>query len=314
MARKAFKQYQRDPNALPLRLTERDIQVFSYLWNHRLLRADHLYRVMNAHAPYSLQRVRRRLRALYDNGYLERFYFEDRDTPGSRPMTYALTDKGARVLAKEGLIEETGRMNEKNKRLKDSTQTEHMILVAAILTAIEAACLQSDDLTFIFEETLRDGWQGGSLKIESKESPKPKYRAIPDAVFGIRYAQLDNKASYYFLEADRGSEMQSPNPNKTTIHGKAEAYYQIYEQYRPSRHYPPFELPNFRVLFLTDKAQFARQDRLEGLITTCQKVARTPLFLFGRLTTESDFDQILDLPLLEGKDKRSLSLRSQRPT
>jgi hypothetical protein len=52
----------------PVALTERDIDIIAHVARHRFLRSDHVAALVGG----SQQRILRRLRLLFDNGYLDR--------------------------------------------------------------------------------------------------------------------------------------------------------------------------------------------------------------------------------------------------
>ncbi len=306
---KKFSKFKISGERPNVRLSPRDRQLFSYLERYTLLRTDHLHRLMNSFEPWSLHPMQERLKRLWKAGYLHRTLIDPIEAPGSVPLTYALTDKGGRALQDVGLlIGDPKRYNENNKRReRDSSKTRHSLMVSAFVSSVEAACNQHEGLSFIGQETLLEGWQGGSLKLELEEAGK-RYFAIPDAIFGIRYQAYDNRASYYYLEADRGTENLSYNPNKTTIEGKAWAYILSARKYAPSKRYPPLDLPNFRVLFLTSKSYFDRKDHLEGIIKTCTTVSKSNIFLFGRFEDNQSLNTVLKMPLVQGSDLAPLNL------
>ena len=91
------KRYDREmSDALPMRLTERDIEIVRHVARHRFLRSDHIEQLVGDTA-----RIPRRLQALFNNGYLDRpkaqliYYAKS----GSERMAYGLGQKGADAAA-----------------------------------------------------------------------------------------------------------------------------------------------------------------------------------------------------------------------
>ena len=107
--------YKRKQIDKALIFTESDFSILFSLYKYHLLTTHQL---VAAH-PGSEQKTRWRLRELYDAGLLERFHTKtDMTVPGSEPVVYALTDRGADWLSLHcpDIERQRARYNERNAR------------------------------------------------------------------------------------------------------------------------------------------------------------------------------------------------------
>src|SRR5467141_862288 len=80
----------------PFRLTDDDVEIVRVVARHRLIRSTHIAALVGR----SLDRTNDRLMRLFHAGYIDRPRAQlDRfPSSGSAPITYALGDRGARLL------------------------------------------------------------------------------------------------------------------------------------------------------------------------------------------------------------------------
>src|SRR3954469_4453568 len=121
----------------PMVLTPRDLDILRAVHRHRLLRSTHLA----ALSGRSRQATLRRLQPLFHHGYLDRPSMQlDWYARGSEPLVYALGNRGAEVLEKEGELRRGGvRWDTKNRNLS-RVFLHHTLMVAEIMVAFEVAC------------------------------------------------------------------------------------------------------------------------------------------------------------------------------
>src|SRR5947209_5032371 len=98
--RQRLPRYRRAAAKVPCVLTERDLEILSLLHLFRLLTSEHILALISG----SGQGILRRLQALFHDGYLDRLRPQYINGGGSAKMIYAITNKGAHVLQKEGLV------------------------------------------------------------------------------------------------------------------------------------------------------------------------------------------------------------------
>src|SRR6185295_18132532 len=89
------RRFTRRSSPSAVELTERDYHVLAALADHRVLSADHLWRLVFRGAA---SKVRRRLRSLYDHRLIDRLRLVAIPTQGNPPFLYTLTAEGAATL------------------------------------------------------------------------------------------------------------------------------------------------------------------------------------------------------------------------
>src|SRR5580704_4573273 len=134
----------------PIALTLRDLNLLAHVARHRFLTSAHLAALDGG----SSQNVVRSLRLLFDHGYLDRPAAHLVMVPlqGTRPLVYALGQRGARALRAHGhAINDRVDWTEKNKR-SGAIFIEHTLAVAEFITGLEVGCRQRDDVELWNEE------------------------------------------------------------------------------------------------------------------------------------------------------------------
>lgn len=309
-----------------LSLQARDLDILEAVARYRLIQTDQLLRLLSATLPEGMSQrsLQRRLTKLFRHGYLHRTPFIDRLTPGGSPLIHAITNRSARLLqAEDRLPVSMKRFDENNQRLAHSRFIPHTLLIAEFITALEAHCARSADVSFVSQQAIT-GTMDSTAKIVVHDAARREYRVVPDMTFGLCYHHLGDRTGYYYLEADRGTEDLRYSPNRPTIEGKLRAYYEAFRQGREAKAYPPLKLPNFRVLYLTNKPERQRQDRLEGIREMYQRVtggqARN-VFLFARHdSTPAALDAILTQTWVNGAgepyklDGSTITVNQANPT
>lgn len=288
---KKFRHYQRDTQANPIQILESDIAIFKLLFRHRFIDRKQIFALTD---PKSEQYQRKRLKQLWDNGYIDRPNAQ-RGRFGNFPMVYALGDKGAKVLEREMNIKfpNVG-WTWKNKSVKDFF-FDHTMLVSRFMVMVELACRKRDDLEFVSTEQVIKERQikAGALKDPLSWFVNFRYnnksynlQTIPDSAFGIRIK--GDKTKWFFLEADRGTETVSGfSAYKNTFYKKMIKYNQSYNQKLLSRF---FNFSAARVITITPSAK-----RIESMIEAAQAMPYEQnkkylgMFVF---TTEDKLDNL----------------------
>ncbi len=152
----------------------------------------------------SEQKVVRRLRALFDHGYVD----QAGDPFGRR--AYAITRKGARLLVDHGhVVNPKVRWTLKNHRAGQKF-IEHTLGVADVLVGLHAACGDRDDVSLMLEheivanapEQTRRAREPLRWTVAGAKQKFGVSSVVADGLFGLRFA--DDTAAYFLLELDRG--------------------------------------------------------------------------------------------------------------
>jgi hypothetical protein len=274
----------------------RDEQILYDVFRYRLLRSRHIL-ALSAGSP---QWIRRRLRRLYDHDFLYRLYEplhrRKRFMPGSQPKIYALSTRGADVLAESHGIYRGTRINwhEKNTGIGDDS-IKHTLAIADAVVPIEAATRQRDDILFI---------DGPELIAAAPEATRKKaypytwrvtvpgtHRAMtlgitPDKFFGVRVLSRPEGRNrrHFFVEADRSTEPTHRRglSGQTSIVKKLLCYGETDKQ---KLHRDVYGISGFRVLIVTTSPT-----RIANMIAQVARLAaergyRPELFFFTDYTS-----------------------------
>ncbi len=301
-ATRRTSRYKRRVTDKSLCFTERDFVILYALYKYHLLTTHQLVAIHQG----SEQKTRWRLRELFDSGYVERFHTKtDMTMPGSEPVVYALTDRGADWLSahRSDIERQVARYNERNAR-RSLLSIPHTLMVAEVMLNFELACYYRPvDATFISQQDML----GRAPEVtRNRRSPTHWNNCVfikgekfvignnPDQVFGVVDKQRPEGRNtlYFFLEADRATETVRPTTthlDKATIYKKLVGYYHTHLQ---KVHHGVFGdwMRNFRVLWVIDSQGKARdgKTRLDNFLEVATEVtsgAIPDLFLFT--TTEA---------------------------
>lgn len=301
--RRAHYTPQPDPRCPHMRLTGRDIDMLVEILKHRFLRSNHLIALTAGGRQAILKRIRR----LYDHGYLVRlrepitWYRE----PGSKPKIYALGNAGADVLAEQRGISR-GEINWqlKNERV-GQPHIEHTLAVADVMVHIELDSRKKNDLNYIDSDEL---FQKFSVSTRNKKNP---YRfqvdvpgkertdtlgAAPDKVFAFEVAwqSAERNRRHILLELDRGTEPNLRHTKALTTQTSILKKIMVYsEAYKQKLHKEQYHWASFRVAIVTTNAE--RVSHILALIRKLTKECdyRSDLFYvtdFDSFSSHNTFD------------------------
>jgi len=280
--------------------TARDFSILYSLYKYHLLTTHQLVAIH----PGNDQNTRWRLRELFDSGLVERFHTKtDMTIPGSEPVVYALTDRGADWLSQHrpDVERQHARYNERNAR-RTLLTIPHTLMVSEVMLGFEVASYyRPTEVAFIPQQEML---ARAPESTRNRRTPthwnnkvllKGQHVLIgnnPDHMFGIEDKQREEGRNrlYFFLEADRGTETVRPTTthlDKSTIYKKLLGYCETHTQ---KVHQGVFGdwMRNFRVLWVIDSSAKARdgRTRLENFLETTQSVTHcriADLFLFTTL-------------------------------
>jgi hypothetical protein len=264
-----------------MKLTPRDLLILRAVERHRLLRSTHLVALSDG----SPQTTLRRLQLLFHHGYLDRPAAQlDWYSQGSEPMVYALSNRGAAVLAAGG--KRGGALRRDKSRNVSRQFLRHTLAVAEVMVAFEVACRDTEGVQFIRPEEILTAAPEATRRlrlplrwqVEVSEAGKLHRLGVePDRVFGLRFAGEPHhrRLAYFFLEADRGTmPVTRQGLDQTSFRRKLLGYR---ETWRQGLHRAHFGIPNFRVLTVTTS-----EERMRHLAAACGSIGGGQrLFLFA---------------------------------
>lgn len=267
----------------PMALTARDLKLLAHVARHRFLTSAQLA-ALDGGSP---QNVVRSLRLLFDHGYLDRPASHLVMVPlqGTRPLVYALGQRGARALRTYGyFVDDRTDWTEKNKRA-GAIFIEHTLAVADFLSGLEVACNARKDV-----ELLREPDVLSLAPQETKSAREPlrwaadlvvrgrrqRYSVVPDGLFGLRFS--DDTAAYFMLEVDRGTIpiTRSDRAWHKSIAYKLATYW---EGWKVGRHVEQFGVKQMRVIMLTSSEE--RMNNMLGVVDELTQGRGSAFFLFG---------------------------------
>lgn len=254
------KRFERSVMPPPMQLTQRDLRLLAFVGQSRFRSSAHLA-LLDAGSE---QKVLRRLRALFDHGYLDRpkQQLATLLAEGPRKMVYALAPKGARALREYGsYLNGAGDFTEKNKRA-GSIFIEHTLAIADFMTSLELSCRAHTDVELIREpdiiasapEKTRLAREPLRWVVRAPEARNELWSVVPDGLFALSFA--DCTAAYFLLEIDRGTiPIVRNSHDHRSISRKLEIYFQ---GWRAHRHVEQLGVKQLRVLFVTESAERVR--------------------------------------------------------
>lgn len=307
------KRYDRDQaEALPMRLTARDIEIVRHVARHRFLRSDHIEQLVGDTA-----RIPRRLQALFKNGYLDRpkaqlIYYAK---AGSERMAYGLGQQGARLLSEiDGADIAKLNWTHKNKSV-GQVFVHHTLMVADVMVGLEIATRSTSTERLIGEHQILDEAPDRTQAMLSPHKVTAKVRyanrdytmsLVPDTVLALELGTdtVAERVNFY-LEADRGTmpvmrkaRSLGKDNRQTSILGKLLTYYQAW---RDGHHKNRYGWENFRVLFVTTSPE-----RVATMLDAVNEITDgrgSALFLFADIGEIAGADPLAYL-WLNGKGER----------
>ena len=280
MTKKRSPRFKRAPLVVPMQLTPRDREIIRLIHRHRFLRSTWIVALIG----HSKQQVLRRLKLLFQHGYLERprAQLEYYERGGSRPIVYGLSNKGGKLLQS---ILGGGITWSEGDGAVGEIFLEHATLVSDVMATIELACRRRGDIRLLYEDELRLPVARAPFQWQVKLAGGAPHGVVPDRVFALEYSDANEgtQRAYYFLEADRGTmPVVRTNLVQTSFHRKLLAYEATWAQ---KIHQRRLGIHRFRVLTVTTS-----EARVKSLIDACSRLHRGHgLFLFAdRAVLEKD--------------------------
>jgi hypothetical protein len=246
------------------------VQIIGHVFEHRFLHSRQIIDLLGE--GHSRQHLLRRLRLLFHHRYLDRLpaqiqYYR---RGGSRPMAYALGDRGADVLSeKRGVPRGKIRWQKKNRSV-GRVFMEHTLKVADFMVELACACRQHPTLSLIPQPALLQDVPERTRKRATRgenpfywrvqlgeEEAAEDVGVVPDQMFAIEHANSSTKRdrSYFFLEVDRATmSVLTKSLSKSSIYKKLRAYLATW---KGGVHEERFGFSNMRTLFATTSSERA---------------------------------------------------------
>lgn len=308
---KRKRRFKRQPEGR-IQLTERDTAIIQAVYRHRFLRSTHILALLDGG-----QGLVRRLCELYHHAYLDRprEQIEFYQNAGSKPMVYALGNKGADYLAQyEGVARGKVDWTAKNHTI-GPLFLEHALLVADFMVAMELACRKSGRVRLVGAAEIIAGAPEETRRRKKPlqwsvtcpyQGEKTTLGVIPDGLFGLHYPDKPEgrNRAYFFLEADRATmPVVRKGPRQTSFLRKMTAYWATWKQ---EIHTSLYGIKNFRVLTVT-----STPERVGNLIAANRSLnagVGSKMFLFTDEDTLHTAKDLLVLPWRNGQDDERVRL------
>lgn len=261
------KRFRADSKFQNMQITDRDMRILSALDRYRFLDSELISQLSDIGSP---QQLRRRLRLLFDHGFVDRPRAQlSQITLGNRPMVYGLSDRGADCLT------DHSSKSEKPTRLKDLNRAvkfahiEHALGLARCQLAFENA-IESLGGANRLDCPPKLTWQ---VDIAGTGQSPQNVRVFPDAYVGWEDTS-SGRQTHLLIEYDRGTEPIVRNHLKaSSIFRKLLAYGELH---RPGQS----GIEHFRVAFITTGK--ARAEAMRAAYEAHLKSVAPPgLFLFA---------------------------------
>ncbi|MFY0609964.1 MAG: replication-relaxation family protein [Hyphomicrobiaceae bacterium] len=288
----------------PFQLTDRDLEILRAVARYRFLDSGHIRLLIDG----SERNLANRLKGLFEHAYLDRpecqydFY---RPGGGSSLTVYALSDKGARVLAHHDALEFGPRVSWAHKNRKVGRPfLEHtlaisdfaVVLSAAVATNPVVELTDGQELVSRLPATTRDAAKPFRLSVPVYfKSARHTIGLEPDYVFSLGFPTAGRRA-YFLVEIDRGTMpversdiLQSSILRKFLTYGAA---------WQSKLHSQKFGWRNFRVLIVTGNAE--RAENMQEVLKRQTGGKGSPLFWFADTETLKR-DDILNHNWLDGE-------------
>jgi len=263
------------------RVTEDDIAIIRQIARHRFLRSNHIAALVGR----SIDRTNDRLCNLYHAGYIDRPRAQlDYYPAGSAPITYALADRGARLLCAHDGIDlahiEWSRKNREAGRPFIEHQLEIIDFQVAMQQATERAghrFIDAGEIVATRSSVSRNQPDPFAMCVAvTHDGRRHEIGLVPDLGFALGLASGARRN--FLVEIDRGSmPITRSDFSQTSIERKLRCYLAANAARLPERQ---FGWKAFRVLTVTSD-----RHRVHSMIEALQSIqppgaAGSSLFLF----------------------------------
>ncbi len=286
------------PTATP----ERALRLIAAVAQNRFLSTPQLTAIDGG----SEQNVSRWLKALFQNGFLDR-----RRVSLTGPLAYAITGKGAKLLREKGyLINTNVDWAEKNKRAGEKF-IEHTLEIAGFMASLERACQAHGKIELMREEKIiaaspthtQRAREPLRWKVERIERGRREiFSVVPDGLFALIFP--DDTDAYFLLEVDRGTIPQNRTDTEGSAAWRKNIRYKLatyYDGWKAGRHVEQFGVKQVRVLMVTTSSK-----RVENMLAAVDEITEgrgSNFFLFTDQAQLATSDP-LSVEWISGKRQR----------
>lgn len=273
------RRFRRRESPRRMHLEERDIEVLQALAVHRVLSGDQLRRLV---FQCSGSRVRRRLRTLYDHGFVERLSVVAQPSRGVPPVLYVLTTRGVEALDELEVSAASGGVSGLSLQA-----VRHRLVVNDVFITLSEAVRNTRYAIrdWRHEQQLKLTAEDGRGRVEQVEHPSLQRPMpfLPDAYFELELG--DGSTFAFFVEVDLATHSQR-------IWRERAQLYTAYADPRMGLFRRRYGRETFRLLIVTTPDYRGRSRRDNILRSIEQTVGPSPLFLATTLENLQG-DQIL---------------------
>jgi hypothetical protein len=281
-----------------IELTDRDIELFKLLNRYRYLRSTFLHSFLGG----TVKRFKERLCHLYHDGRYINRPAQQWQFANSRhmPAIYELDLRGEQALRQQGFIQYDSPLL-KMGRTGAYRQFAHDLMISDCIASIELGVREHPHLRFISwqeiiakaPETTRTLHNPLEIPVSishtfsnSKGTERADIKLIPDALFGLEYANNGQKAYRFFvLEADRNQmPVARSNLRQSSYLKKILAYRAIAAQNIAKSH---LGVPNLLVLNVITNERHMKS--IMALLDEITAKKGSQMFLFKSISTLGDF-------------------------
>lgn len=262
------------PNGLSL--TQRDIGVLAALARHRLLSGEQLRRLV---LGCGASRARRRLRALYDHGLVDRVSVVAEPTRNIPPFLYMLSNCGKELLEEQGITSSLPTGRDRGLRF-----VRHRYLVNEFFVTLTEAVGRLQGSVRLrdwrHEQELKvagDDGRGEVERVVHPSLPEPM-SFLPDAYFELEVGP--GRSLAYFLEMDLSTHGHR-------IWRQRARLYTAYSDPMTGLFRRRFGRETFRLLIVTPRDWRGRSRCDNVLATIVETIGPSDLFLGAPITEVS---------------------------
>jgi len=236
------------------RLTDDDVEIVRQVARFRFIRSTHIAALVRR----SVDRTNDRLLRLFHAGYIDRprAQLDYYPTAGSAPITYALADRGARLLRERDGIKVANPEVSRKNREAGRPFIEHQIEIVNFQVALHRAVRNHPGVRVISPIEIN---AASRQPVPASRNPfalrakvahrgvRREISVVPDIVFGLELA--DGSRRYFMVEIDRGTmPIVRSRFDQTSFEKKMRAYLTAHAA---KQHERQFGLKNFRMLTVT---------------------------------------------------------------
>jgi len=275
----------------PIHLKPIHEEILKLLYQYRFLNTNQLI----AMTGKTYKAVKKAMNDLYNDFYVDRPEAQKKELGYNAPMVSAISDKGAKVVARLYDDRTITKLNWtlKNKNLQGDF-LEHDLMISQFYAGLKLLERKFKEIKFISPQTIiNNRFSSPSLKsnpLKKKEKIKREFNVLPDGAFGIDYIDPEiqkRTIKYFFLEADQATE---PIARKDFFQSSINKKLTLYISSRNQKLFSAnFGFKNVRVLFITKTER-----RLKNMIKLNQEINKEAPRLFKFALAEKVLN--LDIP------------------